>query len=135
MPHVNMCRDEDSYLFWKNKSIAPVIASQYSNATKLRTAETYDRNYLLQGIASPYDLHLGRLKVASQLNREYWEHSVSMAIKPEAKKPSPRIFFMATAQDRLILSEFDKNVARLVAKKPGSSAGKTPSLCKASKLC
>ena len=118
-----LAKDEDDYVLFKDKATAPVRLSRFKTTEELNKAEGYERNYLLQGISGPYDLNLRHLKDYAKEDQEYWEHTTLMAIKLEAKKPSPRMFFMATAQDRLIFSKFEDNVARYVAKKPGSSSG------------
>ena len=52
-----------------------------------------------------------------------WNKEIALAWKPEAKKPSSRLFGMATDPDRRVLSAFERNIADYLVNRPGASVG------------
>jgi len=82
-------------------------------------------NQLCRYLFDPEFEDMDVLRTAINEGREKWQKHIKIAWKAESKKPSSRIFYMATDQDRRPLSELESNCAEYVKHKLGSSQGKS----------
>lgn len=108
--------DGVEYELVKDKTTAPA----WTNVTNAKVAS----NQVMQYLFDSRFLEQGKVRKAFQTSDYPWQKSMRIALKPEAKKPSSRAFFMAPDPARRALSEQEFNVANYVREKNGSSQGK-----------
>lgn len=105
----------DIYEFVKDSSICPDGIERIYNQTILNRTEKHEKNMLLNTLEKEYDLR----------NIEDIDFCLKLDDKAESKKPNGRMFFEARTLPRILLSEYEANLAEYVRYAPACIAGKT----------
>lgn len=111
------------YELVKDKSMAPKYHKKLSE--KREQHSVTDTNQLVDYLMNP------SFRSQKEIEKGYLEDLKAgmnnighkIALKPEAKKPNSRVFYMATGDSRRILSTFEANIAEYLTNKPGNVAG------------
>lgn len=109
--------DGVEYELVKDKTTAPAWKS-FANSR-------IENNQVMQYLFDKRFLDQSDIRHSFEVEKYSWKKQMSIALKPEAKKPSSRAFFMAPDPPRRANSEMEHNVSVYVREKNGSSQGKS----------
>jgi hypothetical protein len=111
----------------KDKVVTPTMLHSDANGREPKDYPKNEKNqvlkYLFDEKFMPQE-EVAAKAVDGTLFTQY-DQMITLALKPEAKKPGSRPFSMATDELRRLLSEAEANVATYVTRQKGSSQGKS----------
>lgn len=94
------------------------------DGTEFYNQKIFQRNYLMYYLSATE--HRPTYETGLTIPRNMLFHQVTAHFKPESKKPSPRNFYSAKPQARILMSEWEQNVDHYLEKDVAAFISKDP---------